>query len=111
MDAYHAGNVRLNKTVVFKNGLTEVPPSSHDFLFVISSGLVGFTEVFQNHSCDPNCWISPVYINEPDDRKPILVLFTRVEVKPWEELCFSYFGPPSDDEGEGEAESVVSSSI
>jgi histone-lysine N-methyltransferase SUV39H len=38
------------------------------------------------------------YINEADLDKPLLTLFTRRDVLPWEELCFSYTGYDSDEE-------------
>jgi histone-lysine N-methyltransferase SUV39H len=52
----------------------------------------------QNHSCDPNCAISASYINEANLDKPLLALFTRRDVLPWEELSFSYTGYDSDEE-------------
>ncbi|EIW81467.1 SET domain-containing protein [Coniophora puteana RWD-64-598 SS2] len=64
VDAFHAGNVSL---------LSE--PKS-----------------INNHSCDPNCNITPCYINEGNLQKPLLVLFTNREVEAYEELCFSYLG-------------------
>lgn len=54
----------------------------------------------QNHSCDPNCDINPCYINEASLEKPLLTLFTVRDVAAGEELCFSYFGPPDDDDSE-----------
>jgi histone-lysine N-methyltransferase SUV39H len=38
------------------------------------------------------------YINEANLDKPYLTLFTRRDVLPWEELCFSYTGYDSDEE-------------
>jgi [histone H3]-lysine9 N-trimethyltransferase SUV39H len=38
------------------------------------------------------------YINEANLDKPLLALFTRRDVLPWEELCFSYTGYESDEE-------------
>jgi len=52
----------------------------------------------QNHSCDPNCAMNACYVNEADLDKPFLALFTRRDVLPWEELCFSYSGYDSDEE-------------
>ncbi|KAI0342079.1 SET domain-containing protein [Trametopsis cervina] len=51
-----------------------------------------------NHSCEPNCFIVPVYINEPDLEKPLLAIFTNRDVPAHQELCFSYFGPPDQDD-------------
>jgi len=38
------------------------------------------------------------YINEANLDKPLLALFTRCDVLPWEELSFSYNGYDSDEE-------------
>ncbi|KAH9839555.1 uncharacterized protein C8Q71DRAFT_795758 [Rhodofomes roseus] len=51
-----------------------------------------------NHSCDPNCHINPVYINEANLDKPLLTIFTLKDVAPGEELCFSYYGTDDDEE-------------
>ncbi|KAH9978866.1 hypothetical protein BGW80DRAFT_1165552, partial [Lactifluus volemus] len=51
-----------------------------------------------NHSCDPNCAMNACYVNEANLDKPLLALFTRRDVLPWEELCFSYTGYESDEE-------------
>ncbi|KAI0268604.1 hypothetical protein BC834DRAFT_821143 [Gloeopeniophorella convolvens] len=73
VDAYHAGNVNMRRS-----RLTCVS--------------------FQNHSCDPNCCLIAVYVNEADIDKPLLALFTCRDVLPWEELCFSYTGYTVDDQ-------------
>ncbi|GJJ09617.1 hypothetical protein Clacol_003840 [Clathrus columnatus] len=52
-----------------------------------------------NHSCDPNCQITPTYVNEPDLHKPALTIFTSRDVQKGEELTFSYLGEPDNDEG------------
>ncbi|EPT05063.1 hypothetical protein FOMPIDRAFT_126389 [Fomitopsis schrenkii] len=51
-----------------------------------------------NHSCDPNCFINPCYINEANLDKPLLTIFTQRDVLPGEELCFSYRGNEDEDE-------------
>jgi histone-lysine N-methyltransferase SUV39H len=38
------------------------------------------------------------YVNESNLDKPLLALFTRRDVLPWEELSFSYTGYDSDEE-------------
>jgi hypothetical protein len=38
------------------------------------------------------------YINEANLDQPLLAFFTRRDVLPWEELCFSYSGYDSDEE-------------
>ncbi|KAJ3522364.1 hypothetical protein NM688_g8883 [Phlebia brevispora] len=61
---------------------------------------------YLNHSCDPNCQLSPCYINEANIEKPLLAIFTRRDVAAGEELCFSYWGPPDDNEPEEEDDDV-----
>ncbi|OBZ68122.1 Histone-lysine N-methyltransferase, H3 lysine-9 specific [Grifola frondosa] len=56
-----------------------------------------------NHSCDPNCSINACYINDANMEKPLLTIFTKRDVEPYEELCFSYFGDPDEDEDEAES--------
>lgn len=53
---------------------------------------------FQNHSCNPNCFINPCYINEANLDKPLLAVFTQRDVLPGEELCFSYYGNEDDED-------------
>jgi len=61
--------------------------------YVVDAYHVGNFTRFLNHSCDPNCTINPVIINDPDINRPMLAIFTFRDVEPYEELCFSYFGP------------------
>lgn len=46
----------------------------------------------QNHSCDPNVFINAVYVNDADFNKPLFCMFTKRQIKPFEELAFSYYG-------------------
>ncbi|KAI0368276.1 SET domain-containing protein [Pilatotrama ljubarskyi] len=55
---------------------------------------------YLNHSCDPNCVINACYINEANLEKPLLTIFTCRDVEPYEELCFSYFGTPDDEDAD-----------
>ncbi|KAI0283670.1 hypothetical protein BGY98DRAFT_685213 [Russula aff. rugulosa BPL654] len=68
--------------------------------YVIDAYHAGNFTRFLNHSCDPNCAMNACYINEANLDKPYLSLFTRRDVLPWEELCFSYTGYDSDEEGD-----------
>ncbi|KZS98529.1 SET domain-containing protein [Sistotremastrum niveocremeum HHB9708] len=77
-------------------------------LYTVDAFHVGNFTRFLNHSCDPNCDISFVYINEHDIEKPLVVMFAARDVAAGEELCFSYFGRmDSDDEDEDEAEETL----
>lgn len=51
----------------------------------------------QNHSCDPNCHLLACYINEADIGKPLLTFFAKKDIRPGEELTFSYNGNTGDD--------------
>ena len=48
--------------------------------------------ISQNHSCDPNCRLYACYINEGNIQKPLLSVFTRRDIEPYEEICFNYQG-------------------
>ncbi|KAG9093778.1 hypothetical protein FS749_013757 [Ceratobasidium sp. UAMH 11750] len=52
---------------------------------------------FLNHSCRPNLVLSALYVEEPDIRKPWLALFSDKDIKPGQELTFSYTGMDADD--------------
>ncbi|PFH49621.1 hypothetical protein AMATHDRAFT_76114 [Amanita thiersii Skay4041] len=45
-----------------------------------------------NHSCDPNCFLNPCYINDGNIDKPLLAVFAARDIEAGEELCFSYSG-------------------
>ena len=62
--------------------------------------------IFQNHSCDPNCRLYACYINEGNIQKPLLAIFSRRDIEPYEEICFNYQGiyddgDEDDDEDDG----------
>ncbi|KZV86722.1 SET domain-containing protein [Exidia glandulosa HHB12029] len=67
-------------------------------VFCVDAFHVGNFTRFLNHSCDPNCGVIAVHINEPDVFKPMLCLFTYRDVKAGEELTFSYAGIMTDEE-------------
>lgn len=46
----------------------------------------------QNHSCLPNCRVSPVYVNEPDIDRPLIAFYATRDVKAGEELTVDYWG-------------------
>jgi histone-lysine N-methyltransferase SUV39H len=105
VDAYHAGNVRLassfNCAVLTAVKLT--PVHSFPGMCLFFGFFAGFTlkPHSQNHSCEPNLNINPVYLNDGDTDKPLLVLFTDREIAPWEELCFSYCAVDEDSDRGG----------
>ena len=78
---------------------TDILYSLPAFLYVVSaSAPMRFTDtIIQNHSCEPNCVVVAVYINEPHVFKPFLCMFTKEAIKNGEELTFRYGGGGSDD--------------
>ncbi|GJE95447.1 SET domain-containing protein [Phanerochaete sordida] len=65
-------------------------------MYCVDAFHVGNFTRFLNHSCDPNCIIVPVYINEANLNKPLLTIWTNQSVEYDEELCFSYVGDTED---------------
>ncbi|KAF8154816.1 hypothetical protein B0H34DRAFT_660281 [Crassisporium funariophilum] len=59
---------------------------------------------FLNHSCDPNCRLFACYVNEGDIEKPLLVIFSRRDIEPFEEICFNYQGnyPGEEDDNDSD---------
>ncbi|VDC03576.1 unnamed protein product [Peniophora sp. CBMAI 1063] len=80
--------------------LDKLPPEQEDAKFVVDAYHAGNFTRFMNHSCDPNCRLLPCYINEANERKPLLTFWTTRDIGAEEELTFSYLGPPDDDEEE-----------
>ena len=58
----------------------------------------------QNHSCDPNCRLYACYINEGNIEKPLLTVFSRRDIEPFEEICFNYQGKYDDEDDEEDDE-------
>ncbi|CAE6496030.1 unnamed protein product [Rhizoctonia solani] len=56
-----------------------------------------FTRFF-NHSCEPNMKLTAYYCDDVDIQKPLIALFTCVDVKAGSELTFSYTGLDVNDE-------------
>ncbi|OCH88882.1 SET domain-containing protein [Obba rivulosa] len=74
-------------------------PNEWDVKYLVDAYHVGNFTRYLNHSCDPNCFLNPCYINESNIDKPLLAIFTLRDVEPGEELCFSYYGLDDEDEG------------
>ncbi|KAI0302568.1 hypothetical protein BC826DRAFT_421283 [Russula brevipes] len=90
LDFYH---LRPNESSIGDGGDDEWQTK-----YVMDAYHAGNFTRFLNHSCDPNCAMNACYVNEANPDKPLLALFTRRDVLPWEELCFSYTGYDSDAE-------------
>ncbi|KAF7336599.1 Histone-lysine N-methyltransferase, H3 lysine-9 specific [Mycena sanguinolenta] len=63
-----------------------------DGFYVVDTHRAGNFTRFLNHSCDPNCKLTPCYIDEHDVRKPLMALFAARDVLLGEELTVSYDG-------------------
>ena len=59
----------------------------------------------QNHSCKPNCEITPVYINDTTLNKPLLTIFAFQDIDAGEEITVSYFGDRKQPNDQGQASS------
>ncbi|EIN14044.1 SET domain-containing protein [Punctularia strigosozonata HHB-11173 SS5] len=77
-------------------------PLTWESIYVYDAFHAGNFTRFINHSCDPNVVIVPCYINEANIDKPLLTFFALKNIKPHEEICFSYTGVPGDDDEEEE---------
>ncbi|KAF7377804.1 Histone-lysine N-methyltransferase, H3 lysine-9 specific [Mycena sanguinolenta] len=62
--------------------------------YVVDAYHAGNFTRFLNHSCDPNCKVTPCYIDEPDLMKSLITLFASRDIAAGEELCFAYSGDP-----------------
>ncbi|KAG6868398.1 hypothetical protein C0993_003634 [Termitomyces sp. T159_Od127] len=74
-----------------------------DIQYTVDAYHAGNFTRFLNHSCDPNCSLVSCYINDSDLQKPLLTVFAKRDIEPFEELCFSYSGEDGSDENDGEA--------
>lgn len=73
-------------------GVRQNDDDEQSSVFVVDAFHVGNFTRFLNHSCQPNCALVPVHINEPHLYKPFLCFFTEHAVQAGEELTFSYCG-------------------
>ncbi|KAG5721632.1 Histone-lysine N-methyltransferase, H3 lysine-9 specific [Termitomyces sp. T112] len=69
-----------------------------DIQYTVDAYHAGNFTRFLNHSCDPNCSLVSCYINDSDLQKPLLTVFAKRDIEPFEELCFSYSGESGDGE-------------
>jgi len=72
--------------------------------FTVDAYHAGNFTRFLNHSCDPNCRLYACYINEGNIQKPLLAIFSRRDIEPYEEICFNYQGIYDDEDDEDEDE-------
>lgn len=53
--------------------------------------------ILQNHSCDHNCRINAVHINDANIEKALLGIFARKDIDAGQELTFNYYGEMDDE--------------
>ncbi|KAG6901243.1 hypothetical protein C0995_014649 [Termitomyces sp. Mi166 len=81
-----------------------------DIQYTVDAYHAGNFTRFLNHSCDPNCSLVSCYINDSDLQKPLLTVFAKRDIEPFEELCFSYSGESGDGSEENDGEGAPRSS-
>ncbi|KZV61227.1 SET domain-containing protein, partial [Peniophora sp. CONT] len=59
-------------------------------IFVMDASRAGNFTRFVNHSCSPNCRVLPLYVDEQDERKPLLTFWTRQTIAAGDEITISY---------------------
>ncbi|KAI0779687.1 SET domain-containing protein [Fomes fomentarius] len=99
---------RFGRTYLFDIDFYFLKPEyGHDqTIYCIDAYHAGNFTRYLNHSCDPNCVIVAAYINEANLDKPLLTIFTQRDVEADEELCFSYFGEPDNEDEDNDSKSV-----
>ena len=60
--------------------------------FVVDALKKGCPCRFLNHSCEPNCYVRPMFIFWRDERLPEIGFFAKRDISAGEELTFDYFG-------------------
>ena len=64
--------------------------SSQSQPYVIDAKKKGNVGRFLNHSCKPNCYLSPVFVDTHDPRFPLVAFFTIRDIKAHTELTWDY---------------------
>ncbi|XP_054162699.1 histone-lysine N-methyltransferase SUV39H2-like [Oppia nitens] len=66
-------------------------PDDAEYTYVVDASRYGNITRFVNHSCEPNCRILFAWIKRSSDRLlPMIVLFSEIDIKPYEELTYDY---------------------
>jgi len=73
--------------------------SGFNGLYTVDAWHYGNLSRFINHCCVPNVQLRCCYIDEGDDAKPLLAMFTISDIKPGEQIFINYSGvlPPDSD--------------
>ncbi|EJD04424.1 uncharacterized protein FOMMEDRAFT_167613 [Fomitiporia mediterranea MF3/22] len=94
-----------DRNYLFDIDFWHIPRDKPDEIkYVIDAFHVGNFTRFLNHSCDPNCRINAVYINEANIDKPLLAIFTTKDLDAGQELCFNYNPERDEDDDDSDEE-------
>ncbi len=69
---------------------TSLDSSDYEYTYVVDANRYGNVGRFINHSCDPNCRIIFVWINNYDKLLPFLAIFSTKPIRANEELTYDY---------------------
>ncbi|KAF8811272.1 SET domain-containing protein [Phlegmacium glaucopus] len=105
----HERGVKYNKfgrTYLFDIDFHHLKEGNREWVnyFTVDAYHAGNFSRFLNHSCDPNCRLYACYINEGNIQKPLLAIFSRKDIEPYQEICFNYQGsyPDNDDDDDSD---------
>ena len=59
--------------------------------YVVDARLIGAPCRFMNHSCEPNCYVRPMFIWGRNETLPEIGFFAKRDIRAGEELTFDYF--------------------
>lgn len=63
-------------------------------MYCVDGKRIGNIGRFLNHSCDPNCRIRNIFVNNHDYRYPLIAFFSIKHIKALEELTWDYHYNP-----------------
>ncbi|KAG9284175.1 hypothetical protein G9A89_022949 [Geosiphon pyriformis] len=91
---------RIGRTYLFDLDFADEHTNQDTDFFTVDGYNYGNVSHFFNHSCDPNMWVYPVVIDNPNILQHHLAFFTRRPVRKYEELTFDYLGCKDEDSEE-----------
>ncbi|KAL5495686.1 hypothetical protein ACEPAI_1149 [Sanghuangporus weigelae] len=97
---------KIGKTYLFDIDFWHIKTEDQDAKYTMDAFHVGNFTRFLNHSCDPNCKINAVYINDANVEKALLGIFALKDIDAGQELTFNYYGEMDEedkDRGEDQA--------
>ncbi|KAL5518555.1 hypothetical protein ACEPAH_238 [Sanghuangporus vaninii] len=97
---------KIGKTYLFDIDFWHITTEDQDAKYTMDAYHVGNFTRFLNHSCDPNCKINAVHINDANIEKALLGIFALKDIDAGQELTFNYYGEMDEenkDKGEDQA--------